>query len=66
GSRGQLRGAHGIHTPIMPQGARTGCRPRHTLLVMNSAPQAHFRRATLVHNIRRRTLPPGARLGPQI
>jgi len=40
----------------MPKGTRTGCRPRHTLLVMNSALHAYFCRATLVHNFRSSTL----------
>ncbi len=61
GFRGLFRGTHGVHVSIMPQSARTGCRLRHTLLVMNSAPHVHFRSATLVDNFRSGTLPPGVR-----
>ena len=49
----------------MPKRARTGCRPHHTLLVMNSALHAYFRRATLGHNFRSGTPPPGVRPRPE-
>src|SRR5713101_8903210 len=60
GSCGWLCGAHGFHATIMPKSAWTVCSPRHTVLVMNSEVHTYFRRATLVHNFRGGTLPPGA------
>ena len=49
----------------MPKRGRAGCMRRHIPFVMNSTPNAYFRRPTLVHNFCVSTLPAALRLQPK-
>jgi hypothetical protein len=63
--RGEFCGTYGLHVTIMPKGARTVCRPCHTLLVMNPTLDVYFRRATPVHHFCDRALPSRGRSWPE-
>ena len=54
-----------VFTPLScPNGARTVCRPDHTLLVMNREADAYFRTPPLVHNFCSSFLGGSGRQGP--